>query len=899
MKRLAFAGIAAIALVACSDDNKNEASSSSSGSSAQACVPNACGGCDTLAGPQPGATCGDGKFIACTAPNAAACTDGAGPPVTQLTASQDVTTLVRLAWTPPADRATAGYQIYRDGQLLAVTQRPSFEDADAEAGKVEPPKGVTASDEAFTDKVAVSWAAGTTAAGKAHAYAVRPLYLQGSSPVPGPGSNVAMGSRAAEVIAGYDVSRDNGDWVSAGNKTAFDDTDAPRVAVTGLDKVRAEVRLPAGVALLRVGGGEQTADFTIATPKPSIYRVRARIGERSVEAVNTDLGVVKGTTKVLGVQWQRSSGDNEANFADVPKMTGAVWYDETGPTTGVARYYRAKISFEGTEVFSKAVRVAGVFAMKEAEIFYDHGCGLRTDGTLYCWGSDSSGRVGLRPTGTFARVAVGSDHNCALSTAGTVSCWGFNGNSRTTVPATVGPNAKDIAASASASCAITSAGALVCWGATDAGQLTPPGGVFKRVFGAMGTGFCALREGDGSAACWGGRTPPPSAGPFVKLAVNESSTCGLLNDGRIQCSGINGPAANDTFLDLSRGANGYCALRSGDSTMECFGDESLMVRGATGVRFKSLVTGYQIACGLTDAGRFFCLPSRSSSAVSKLPLDIDFANVSASGRYSSLCATTTQGRRFCWGSDQTAALRQTREGVKSTYTFGGGGCSLLMNGDADCWGPMAGQFPGKYSEVGWGYEPQDNQNRGIVGATACALRTDDQKVDCIEPINQPNPKGVPSGSGPYLSIGVGAGSVCGVRASGSVECLGYSESGIVGGQPPASAGKFKMLSATGRGRNQGRGGACAITDDGRAFCWGSAPSLPQDSRYKFIAARQGASCGLRADDGRRECAGENVGTSLDSFRFINLSVGGIGCGVRTDGRLVCWTGTHDGAPTFE
>lgn len=893
MNRLAFTWAFAAVALACSGESKSE--SSSSGAAGPACVANVCGGCEPLSGPLPGTACGEGKFIACTGANAAACSEGAGPPVTQLTASQDVTALVRLAWSPPADRATAGYQVYRDGQLLAVTQRPSFEDTDAEAGKIEAPSGVTASDEAFPDKVAVSWKPGTTSAGRAHSYVVRPLYLQGAGPVPGPGSNVAMGNRAPELISGYDVSRDNGDWVSAGTKSTFDDLDAPRVAVTGLDKVRAEVRLPAGVALLRVGGGEKTSDFSIALPKPSLYRVRARVGDRVVESANTDLGAVKGTTKVLGVQWQRSSGDNETNFTDVPKMTGAVWYDEAGPTTGVARYYRAKISFEGTEVFSKAVRVAGVFAMKEAEIFQEHGCGLRTDGTLYCWGSDSAGRVALRPQGAFTRVAVGSEHNCALSTAGAIACWGSTANSRTTPPGTVGPNAKDIASSATASCALTSGGALVCWGSTELGQTTPPVGAFKRVFGGLGIGFCALREADGAAVCWGGRLAPPSAGPFVKLALNQNSTCGLLADGRIQCSGaLAGPAANETFLDLSRGSNGYCALRSSDSTMECFGDDSLMVRGQTGVRFKSLVTGDQIACGLTDAGRFFCLPSRSSSALSRLPLDVDFSHVSASGKYSSLCATTSQNRRLCWGDDQNAATRQTRDGVKATYTFGGGGCSLLLTGEADCWGPLAGSLGGKYSELAWGYEPNNRE-----GATACALRTDDQKVDCIEPINANNSKGNPSGSGPYTSIGTTFGAICGVQPSGRVECTGNTDSRIVGGQPPAATGKFKMVSATGNGRSQGGGGACALAEDGRAFCWGNAPALPQDGRYRFIAARQGASCALRADDGRRECVGDDTGTSLDAFRFITLSRGGIGCGVRTDGRLVCWTGTHGGAPSFE
>src|SRR6185295_19753645 len=53
----------------------------------------------------------------------------------------------------------------------------------------------------------------------------------------------------------------------------------------------------------------------------------------------------------------------------------------------------------------------------------DHSCGLRTDGTLACWGVNLSDET-VAPPGTFLQVAMGSEHACALRTDGTVTCWG-------------------------------------------------------------------------------------------------------------------------------------------------------------------------------------------------------------------------------------------------------------------------------------------------------------------------------------------------------------------------------------------------------------------------------------------------------------------------------------------
>src|SRR5262249_55673145 len=126
-------------------------------------------------------------------------------------------------------------------------------------------------------------------------------------------------------------------------------------------------------------------------------------------------------------------------------------------------------------------------------------CAIRMDGGLWCWGDDSCGQLGngmgancdatLDVTApvpvdagtTWAAVAAGPGFACGLHTDGTLWCWGDDTEGRlgigappqsTTAPAQVG-NAMDwtaIAAGGLHACGLR-AGELWCWGGNGSGQL--------------------------------------------------------------------------------------------------------------------------------------------------------------------------------------------------------------------------------------------------------------------------------------------------------------------------------------------------------------------------------------------------------------------------------------------
>ena len=55
----------------------------------------------------------------------------------------------------------------------------------------------------------------------------------------------------------------------------------------------------------------------------------------------------------------------------------------------------------------------------------DHTCGVKTDSSVACWGSNAYGKS-TPPAGSFTSVSVGQDHTCGVKTGGSVVCWGFS-----------------------------------------------------------------------------------------------------------------------------------------------------------------------------------------------------------------------------------------------------------------------------------------------------------------------------------------------------------------------------------------------------------------------------------------------------------------------------------------
>lgn len=128
----------------------------------------------------------------------------------------------------------------------------------------------------------------------------------------------------------------------------------------------------------------------------------------------------------------------------------------------------------------------------------DAACATKHDGTMWCWGDDEFSQLGLSPgpdagstralvptrsgsDSDWAQVSVDTFHGCAVKTGGTLWCWGRNVEGQLGLgdtqdrgsPTQVGMDTDWILVSAGRfhTCAETSGHAVYCTGANDTGQL--------------------------------------------------------------------------------------------------------------------------------------------------------------------------------------------------------------------------------------------------------------------------------------------------------------------------------------------------------------------------------------------------------------------------------------------
>ena len=233
-------------------------------------------------------------------------------------------------------------------------------------------------------------------------------------------------------------------------------------------------------------------------------------------------------------------------------------------------------------------------------------CGVRTDGTIRCWGDRFTGEY-APPAGEFASVSVGVWEVCALTAGGRLYC--LKGGEE--IRLAQGERFSSVSVGKDHTCGVTLNGSVSCWGEDDYGQASSPKGNFASV--SVGDEHTCGLAVDGSIVCWGsnydGQSTPP-AGRYSAVSAGDKDTCGIKVDGAIECWGRNHGRRDHTppggtYQAVGLGRTHACALAV-DGFVICWGRNDDGRATAPNGEFASLSVGLEHSCAVTNDGAAVC-----------------------------------------------------------------------------------------------------------------------------------------------------------------------------------------------------------------------------------------------------------------------------------------------------
>ncbi|DAC47620.1 MAG TPA: hypothetical protein D7H93_00570, partial [Candidatus Poseidoniales archaeon] len=344
-------------------------------------------------------------------------------------------------------------------------------------------------------------------------------------------------------------------------------------------------------------------------------------------------------------------------------------------------------------------------------------CAIYDNGSLYCWGRNDHGQLGLGYTSGREDVPQHVD----LGSGRTITSLGIDDSGAEGWA----PN--------SHSCAVLDNGDLVCWGANGDGQLglgnTSTSGVWEPTTVNVGSGLTTISVAVGNAAtcallsdhsvkCWGKNN-------VGQLGLGNSSSNDVLTPHAVTFSGSSNP------ISLHAGRNEFCAQLNNGSAA-CWGENAegqfglgnttsqtspISLTLPTGRTVASMSVSKDFMCMALDNGSIVCAGRNAEHQLGqgaqsaretswKYVIGLDMVAHTVELGQDVGCAHLVNGSMVCWGEDAWGLFGNSTTSytsrVASTATqyanFGNGrtaasislnyrhACAVLDNGDLTCWG---------------------------------------------------------------------------------------------------------------------------------------------------------------------------------------------------------------------
>jgi Regulator of chromosome condensation (RCC1) repeat len=602
-------------------------------------------------------------------------------------------------------------------------------------------------------------------------------------------------------------------------------------------------------------------------------------------------------------RWQRKQ---VGVFADLPDVTGAEWFDSTAPLGD--NIYRVVVTSSGKMVESNEVTTTK-FSVKTIGAGATYSCALKSDGSPVCHGSETK-----PPTGeTFEQLSVGYFTACGIRATGIARCWSDFAVGGEAPPAATTTAFASIFGGLFYTCGIVKdTRALSCIGGNRAIStyglpgFTVPAGAFASAAGTA-RGGCGIVQGTGEVTCWGDFQARQANGsvqwqPYVAPtgvfkslsgAPDGRVICGITSGDTVRCWGdgftLDAPDPAGPFKAVHALADGAC-VEAPTGAVSCFGanyvNASFAALPGSGYQVLSSAAGY--LCGLKSDGKILCAGSNPDERA-RLPSAASFSKVST-GPFST-CGIRSDKSIECLGGQDPqltplvppASGQYTDIAVADTHA-----CALTVAGKLVCFGSNnQGQAPAGPSAASY--------KRVVVGATHTCMINADDKLECLG--NNTRGKAPPGPStDTFKDLAAGPGHTCGLLMDGTLKCFGDNTLRQAPTTPPAS--KFTAVSA-------GFAHTCGLRTDGKLECIGDGTygQSPRSSpiTYDAVVAGGAITCGLNKGNVLCYGAGQERFT-LSVQRYQSFAGGGYveniqaddatvfdhTCGVRADdGKLIC------------
>jgi len=232
-------------------------------------------------------------------------------------------------------------------------------------------------------------------------------------------------------------------------------------------------------------------------------------------------------------------------------------------------------------------------------------CAIKNSGTLWCWGNNSDGALGVGDTSnravptevlgdsTWLQVdmnGAGDLYNatCGIKGDHSLWCWGTAGQYASHTPIHVGTDSDwhQMDVGANAVCGIRTGGALYCSGTMNG--FTRLGATSTWLEVAVWSQICALND-QSEIWCWSDpaatATQVPGSHVWRSVTVGGFNYCAIDDNAAIWCWGENG--------------NGQLGTGNNDNAAE----PTLVVGGA---QWRIVQAGYQFTCGVRTDDSMWC-----------------------------------------------------------------------------------------------------------------------------------------------------------------------------------------------------------------------------------------------------------------------------------------------------